>query len=131
MPFTIANYLCSISHTKQRVIYLFLSKNKKMEHLDQTTWLEQYKGEDNAVILDVRTPGEWAEGIIAGAQKLNIMDTQNFVAEIEKMDKSKSYYIYCRSGNRSGQACQIMEQFGFEKTYNLVGGVMEWTGELV
>ncbi|MCC5923320.1 MAG: rhodanese-like domain-containing protein [Crocinitomicaceae bacterium] len=102
-----------------------------MEHLDQTTWLAQYNDEENAVILDVRTPGEWAEGIIAGAQKLNIMDTQNFVAEIEQMDKSKSYFIYCRSGNRSGQACQIMEQFGFEKTYNLVGGVMEWTGELV
>ena len=48
---------------------------------------------------------------------------------IELLDKSKNYYIYCRSGGRSGQACQVMDSIGFGITYNLMGGMMEWKGE--
>ena len=52
------------------------------------------------------------------------------IDEVEKLDKSKNYYIYCRSGNRSGQACQIMDKLGFENTYNLMGGFNEWDGDV-
>jgi rhodanese-related sulfurtransferase len=48
---------------------------------------------------------------------------------LEALDKSKNYYVYCRSGNRSGQACAIMQSVGFETAHNLVGGFMEWTGD--
>jgi len=50
---------------------------------------------------------------------------------LEGLDKSKNYYIYCRSGNRSGQACAVFNQSGVQNTYNLIGGMMEWNGELV
>ena len=50
---------------------------------------------------------------------------------MSELDVSKSYYIYCRSGNRSNQACAVMQQLGFEKTYNLLGGFNEWEGEVV
>ena len=60
----------------------------------------------------------------------DFFEGQEFIDALEKMDKSKNYYIYCRSGNRSGQACDIMDQLGFENTFNLEGGFMNWTGEI-
>ncbi len=102
-----------------------------MKNLDQNTWKEKLKASENALILDVRTPKEWSEGIIPGAEKLDIMDTDAFLETLKGMDKSKEYFVYCRSGNRSGQACQVMDQLGFEVAYNLEGGILEWSGKTV
>ncbi|WP_394758441.1 rhodanese-like domain-containing protein, partial [Flavobacterium sp.] len=55
---------------------------------------------------------------------------QGFIYELEELDKSKNYYVYCKSGGRSGQACSIMRELGFETTYNLLGGMMEWDGPI-
>ena len=49
----------------------------------------------------------------------------------ERFDPNKNYYVYCRSGARSAQACMIMNASGIANTFNLVGGVMNWTGDLV
>lgn len=102
-----------------------------MEQLEQNAWREAIQNDSNAVILDVRTDGECAEGIVEGAQIIDFLNPSHFMAEIEKLDPSKSYYIYCRSGNRSGQACMILDQIGFPKTVNLIGGMLAWNGELV
>ncbi|AUS06036.1 rhodanese-like domain-containing protein [Pseudotamlana carrageenivorans] len=102
-----------------------------MEDLTQEEWVERLANDDNAVVLDVRTDAEVAEGIIENAIHIDIYKGQEFVDEIEALDKSKNYYVYCRSGNRSGKACQIMEQLGFENAYNLEGGMLEWTGDVV
>ena len=102
-----------------------------MEDLTQEEWTEQLANDTNAVILDVRADHEVADGIIPKAINIGIYKGQEFINEIEELDKSKSYYVYCRSGNRSGQACAIMEQLGFENTYNLAGGMLEWTGEVI
>ncbi|MFV9552034.1 rhodanese-like domain-containing protein [Algibacter sp. PT7-4] len=102
-----------------------------MEDLTQEEWVEQLANDDKAVVLDVRTDAEVAEGIIKNAIHIDIYKGQEFINEIEDLDKSKNYYVYCRSGNRSGQACQIMEQLGFENAYNLEGGMLEWTGDVV
>ncbi len=101
-----------------------------MEDLSQETWREQLANDKNAVILDVRTDAEIEEGIIPNAIHIDIYKGQEFINEIEELDKSKSYYVYCRSGNRSGQACKIMEELGFDKTYNLEGGMLQWTGDI-
>ena len=50
---------------------------------------------------------------------------------LEALDKSKNYYVYCRSGARSAKACEIMNSIGFENAYNLLGGFLEWDGEVV
>lgn len=100
-----------------------------MKNISQTEWIELTSKDDNKIILDVRTPNEWSEGIIDNAQMINILEPQSFMDAIEKLDKSKHYYIYCRSGGRSGQACQVMESIGFKTTYNLLGGMMEWQGD--
>lgn len=102
-----------------------------MEDLTQEEWVAQLAKDDNAVILDVRTDAEVAEGIIKNAIHLDIYKGQEFINDIEELDKSKNYYVYCRSGNRSGKACQIMEQLGFKNAYNLEGGMLEWTGDVV
>lgn len=102
-----------------------------MEDLTQDEWATQLKSNNNAVVLDVRTLEEVEEGIIKNALHLDIYKGQEFIDALEDLDKSKNYYVYCRSGNRSGQACNIMEQLGFKGTYNLEGGILQWTGDLV
>lgn len=99
-------------------------------NLTQDDWIEQLNNEDNAVILDVRTDEEVEDGIIPNAKHIDIYKGQGFIDEVEKLDKTKPYYVYCRSGNRSGQACAIMNQLGFEHTYNLLGGFNEWEGDV-
>lgn len=76
-------------------------------------------------ILDVRTPDEWADGIIAGAEKINFYD-DNFAQQIEKLDKTTPVYLYCRSGGRSANAADILKEKGFTKVYNLDGGITSW-----
>ncbi len=101
-----------------------------MADLTQEDWREQLESDPDAVILDVRTDEEMEEGHIPGAIQIDIYRGQGFLDEVEKLDKSKSYYVYCRSGNRSGQACSLMQSKGFERTYNLMGGMLEWDGEV-
>ena len=78
------------------------------------------------VILDVRTPGEFMTGHIQGAQNIDF-ESESFESQIEALDKTGTYAVYCRSGNRSGQAVKVMQDAGFGNLYNLDGGVIEWT----
>jgi rhodanese-related sulfurtransferase len=84
------------------------------------------KSKTNAIILDVRTPNEVAQGSIKNAQKIDFYD-KNFKAELDKLDKSKPVLIYCRSGRRSGIAMSTMRELGFSEVYNLQGGIIEWS----
>lgn len=98
--------------------------------LSQEEWAEQLATDDNAFVLDVRTPNEVEEGYIPKAENIDIYLGQGFLDALEELDKSKNYYVYCRSGNRSAQACAIMNSVGFESTYNLEGGFVNWEGEV-
>ncbi|RZJ59320.1 MAG: rhodanese-like domain-containing protein [Flavobacterium sp.] len=97
-------------------------------NLQQEDWWTKAQEDANAVVLDVRTQEEWNRGIIPGAQNIDIYKGQGFIDEVEKLDKSKNYYVYCAAGARSGQACNVMNQLGFENAYNLVGGMSQWRG---
>ncbi len=81
--------------------------------------------ETGVVTLDVRTPGEFAEGHIEGAQLIDFQ-SGNFENEISSLDKNATYAVYCRSGNRSGQAVKVMHDAGFHNVYNLNGGAIDW-----
>ena len=100
-------------------------------NLTQDDWLAQYESDNNAVLLDVRTEMEFNEGCIANAINCDFHQGAAFVAHLETLDKSKNYYVYCRSGARSANACAIMNQIGFKNTYNLLGGIIEWDGDIV
>ena len=113
-----------------RIFILASLKLNKMSDLSQEEWATQLKNDDNAFILDVRTQDEVADGYIPGATNIDIYLGQGFLDEIKQLDPSKNYYVYCRSGNRSGQACAIMNSIGIENAYNLVGGFTDWKGEV-
>ncbi len=99
------------------------------ENITQEEWRELISKDDNAVILDVRTEEEIEDGFIPDMLNIDIRKGQGFLDDIEQLDKTKNYYVYCRSGARSAQACTLMNQMGFETTYNLIGGFMNWDGE--
>ncbi len=99
--------------------------------LSQDEWVSQLKADENAIILDVRSEEEVADGYIPNAQNIDIRQGQGFIDGLNELDASKNYYVYCRSGARSAQACQIMNQMGFDTTYNLLGGILDWEGETV
>jgi rhodanese-related sulfurtransferase len=80
------------------------------------------KGEGQ--LLDVRTPEEWALGSIKGASKINFFEV-NFSEQLNKLDKTKPVYVYCKSGGRSGKAAKQLEKKDFT-VYNLIGGISAW-----
>ena len=99
-------------------------------NLDQLTWEKQFLSEENAIILDVRTPEEFEISRIPNSINIDFYNPQNFMYEIEKLDKDISCYVYCRTGVRSANSCQLMSELGFKKVYNLIGGIVEWNGKL-
>jgi rhodanese-related sulfurtransferase len=83
-------------------------------------------GPDDLVILDVRTPEEFAEGHIDGAINIDIYEP-SFHDDIDALDRDVPYVVYCRSGNRSGQATSLMGEMGFQSVQDVDGGVVSWT----
>jgi len=76
-------------------------------------------------VVDVRTPGEWADGTMKDAVKMNFFDA-DFQEQLKKLDKTKPVYVYCKVGGRSGQAAAKMQAMGFTTVYNLIGGMDSW-----
>ena len=103
----------------------------KMKNLRQIEWRNLLSEDSAAEIIDVRTPNECAEGIIENATIINFLEASAFLEAINKLDKNKNYYLYCRSGSRSAQACHRLDSIGFKSTYNLVGGMLAWNGKIV
>lgn len=77
------------------------------------------------VLLDVRTPAEYAAGHLLGARNLDI-EGSGFATQIMSLDKNATYAIYCHSGNRSGAALEQMAAAGFTHLFDLAGGLMAW-----
>jgi phage shock protein E len=78
------------------------------------------------VVLDVRTPEEFAEGHLDGAVLVDFYDA-DFAEQLAALDPDVPYLMYCRSGNRSGQALGVMEQLGFSSVADVGGGILAWT----
>jgi len=116
------SYLCLLG------TFSFLSctsTTQKGVDLNPTEFKAAIENESNAVILDVRTPEEMAQGIIPGAKNIDFRG-DNFKAKLAQLDKDKTYYVYCRSGGRSGKTCNALQTAGFLNIYNLKGGITAW-----
>ena len=99
--------------------------------LQQNKWKIGLENDLDALILDVRTPEEFEASRIPNSVNIDFYNPEIFMQEIGKLDKDKSYYIYCRTGVRSANSCHLMKELGFAKTYNLIGGIVEWKGDTI
>lgn len=90
--------------------------------------IQDHQSDADFVILDVRNPEEFAAGHIAGAANVCFLCT-TFADDLAALDKSKTYLVYCASGNRSGRATTQMDQQGILHLYNLTGGINQWKAE--
>ena len=93
--------------------------------------LSKMKAEKKAIVIDVRTPAEWQQGVIAGADLFIDYNSASFKQELAKLDKSKTYIVYCPSGARSAGASQVMVDSGFKNVINMQGGISSWGGKIV
>ena len=108
------------------MLWLFSrSKNKKARISELFCCLSVLNNDKNVQLIDVRTPGEWADGIIDNAIKINVTADDFEKLALEKLDKSNPVYIYCRSGGRSKIAADVLLKNGFQP-YNVLGGYMAW-----
>jgi rhodanese-related sulfurtransferase len=87
------------------------------------------QSKDDYILLDVRTPDEYETERIPNAVLMNFYEP-DFKDKIAELEKDKTYYVICRSGNRSGKACQMMTEMGFRDPQNMVGGMMAWQGNV-
>ena len=102
-----------------------------MRNITQEEWRASIEKDNNAVIIDSRTPSEWTAGVIENSILMNINDPQSFMDDANKLDKDKNYYVYCRSGVRSVTACSVLESIGITTTYSLLGGISAWKGKKI
>jgi rhodanese-related sulfurtransferase len=99
-------------------------KPKAETDLNAQEFKTKFEADKDGMLIDVRTPGEYAEGAIGNAKNVDFFSPA-FRAEMSKLPKDKNYYVYCRSGNRSGQAVNFLTSQGYT-AYNLDGGIMSW-----
>jgi rhodanese-related sulfurtransferase len=82
----------------------------------------------DAIILDVRTPEEYDSGHLPGAINIDI-NGFDFLEQVENLDPSRPYFVYCKMGGRSARACLTMHEQGFANLHNLKGGILAWHGD--
>ena len=98
--------------------------------LNQTDWKKNNEEDNESIIIDVRTQEEYNLGHIKKSILIDINQPDLFMESISNLDKNHSYYVYCRTGSRSDMACRLMNQNGL-KAFNLVGGIVEWIGDII
>lgn len=118
-----------------RFLYVFLwvaftlaactHEEKNAASLEPKVFAEQAQ---QGIVLDVRTPEEFTESHLPDARNIDYKN-EAFKDSIQTLDKSKPYYVYCKSGVRSGKAAEIMREMGFTRVYNMEGGIDAWKKE--
>lgn len=99
-----------------------------VKNITTDEFVEAIKNSDKKIILDVRTPEEFANSHIDGAINMDIR-SEDFNQRIAKLDKDQPVYIYCLSGGRSSNASNILANNGFKTVNNMLGGISKWSGE--
>ena len=101
--------------------------NQSFQTIPMQNFVERYtflnnENDENVVMIDVRTPGEYQSGHIPDAINIDFYG-KTFKTELDKLDKDKTYFIYCRSGSRSSQTMKIMKTLKFKTVFELEGGI--------
>ena len=96
-------------------------------NLNLEDWKKQKESDAKNICLDVRTAEEYMEGNIENSINIDFYKSMDFMKFLDKLNKDENYFVYCRSGKRSGASCQIMKEFGFNNVFNLEGGFLAWS----
>tara|TARA_R110002073_G_scaffold279026_1_gene442846 strand:- start:87032 stop:87457 length:426 start_codon:yes stop_codon:yes gene_type:complete len=105
-----------------------VTKTKSQQVISEKVTADAFKTkveQQEVQLIDVRTPEEYSEGYIQNALNINIYDN-DFITQINKLDKNKPVYLYCKMGGRSAKAAERLEMAGFTKIYDLQGGFSSW-----
>ena len=97
----------------------------ELSSLTPAAFLAQMRQFPDAILLDCRTPSEFASGCLPNAINFNYL-SQDFVGEMNKLDPDKKYLVYCRSERRSIRTCMLLKNGGFTDVHNLDGGLNSW-----
>jgi rhodanese-related sulfurtransferase len=107
----------------------FFASNEGIKSLNSDEFYEMLSKEKDACLVDVRTPVEFKQVRIPNAILIDFHNP-DFRSNIDKLDRSKKYLIYCRSGHRSLNACREFKNLGFQEVFNLSGGISAWKGKV-
>ena len=123
-------FLCSFSEPASQAVSQTNSQSTgqvkwRVQDIDPASAQKLLTENSNIEVLDVRTPGEFAEGHIEGALNVDFK-AADFADKVAKLDKSKSYVLHCRSGNRSGKSLATLKDKGFGTIYHLNEGFNAW-----
>ncbi|MEM9918054.1 MAG: rhodanese-like domain-containing protein [Bacteroidota bacterium] len=99
----------------------------QLNNLGPDAFKEAVEAAEPAILIDVRTPKEYEEDRMEGALNISYFD-ENLWEQLEHLDKTASFFVYCRSGRRSIRVCTLMRNGGFDnsKVFNLDGGMLAW-----
>lgn len=104
------------------------ANNPNVEVVSPQEFKKELAADAQAYLLDVRTPEEYAAGHLAGAHLLNWLDQPVFKQHAGEIDKSKTVFVYCRSGRRSNEAARYLSSLGY-KVVDMDGGIMAWESD--
>lgn len=90
--------------------------------------IDRHQGDPDVILLDIRTPAEFAAGHIRGATLIDYY-SRDYVDRLKALDRQKTYLVYCRSGNRTGRSLAVFKRLGFSRVYQLENGLIGWIGE--
>ncbi|HEX7366282.1 MAG TPA: rhodanese-like domain-containing protein [Pelobium sp.] len=111
--------------TASVVLFAYGAKAQTAKILSSSVFSDSLQTHENCSLLDVRTPEEFNGGHLKNATNLDFTNP-DFKTNLVKLDKNKSYYVYCHSGKRSSGAATLMKSLGFKNVYELQGGIMKW-----
>jgi rhodanese-related sulfurtransferase len=90
--------------------------------------IDKHSGDSEFAILDIRTPGEFQSGHLAKSIPIDFY-SQTFADQLNRLDKTKTYLVYCRTGNRSTKSLKLFKKLKFQKIYHMASGISTWKSE--
>ena len=90
--------------------------------------INKHNGDNEFAILDIRTPGEFQSGHLAKSIPIDFY-SQTFADQLNRLDKTKTYLVYCRTGNRSTKSLELFKKLKFQKIYHMASGISAWKSE--
>ena len=116
-----------MSYIKIFLLLIFFNQNKDI-HIDPTDAYNQLNSNHDILLIDVRTEEEIRISKISGSINIDF-DSKSFYDSLLTLNKSKKYFIYCRSGRRSTITVNYMRENGFHESYNVDGGINSWKNQ--